>query len=175
MNVEIFKCFIASPSDTAEEREIVDTVFSDINRTLGEQLGFRIESKKWENNARPSFGVDGQDVINKQVLHNYKIFVGIMWNKFGTPTARAGSGTEEEFDQAYARLKNKEDVEIMLYFNDEPQSSDSLDLVQVQKVRDFKKKVWDLGGLTSQYRGVNDFEKKLKVHLSDYFISKLGV
>ena len=175
MNVEIYKCFIASPNDTAEERGVVDTVLSDINRTLGEQLGFRVESKMWENNTRPSFGIDGQDVINKQVLHNYEIFVGIMWNKFGTPTARAGSGTEEEFDQAYARLKNKEDVEIMLYFNDEPQSSDSLDLAQVQKVRDFKKKAWELGGLTSQYKGVNDFEKKLKSHLSDFFISKLGL
>jgi len=174
LNVEIFKCFIASPSDTSEERAIVDTVFSEINSTLGEQLNFRIESKKWEDNARPSFGVDGQDVINTQVLDNYKIFVGIMWNKFGTPTPRAGSGTEEEFDQAYARFKNKEDVEIMLYFNDKPASSSSLDLEQVKKIREFKERARDLGGLTAQYEGVDHFEKKLKQNLCDYFISKLG-
>jgi len=174
LNVEIFKCFIASPSDTSEERAIVDAVFSEINKTLGEHLCFRIESKKWENDARPSFGADGQDVINTQLLNEYKIFVGIMWNKFGTPTPRAGSGTEEEFDQAYTRLKDKEDIEIMLYFNDKPESSSSLDLEQVQKIRDFKEKARNLGGLTANYEGVENFQKQLKQHLSDYFISKLG-
>ena len=174
LNVEIFKCFIASPSDTEEERAIVDTVFSKINKTLGEHLGFRAEPKKWEDNARPSFGTDGQDVINTQVLHDYKIFIGIMWNKFGTPTPRAGSGTEEEFDQAYTRFRDKEDVEIMLYFNDQPEPSSSLDLDQVQKIRDFKIKARDLGALTAKYNGVSDFETKLTQHLSEYFISKLG-
>ena len=174
MNVEIFKCFIASPSDTLEERGIVDVVFSAINKTLGSQLNFRIESIMWENDARPSFGVDGQDVINNQILNDYKIFVGIMSNKFGTPTSSAGSGTEEEFDQAYTRFKDKDDVEIMLYFNDKPAHPSSLDLEQVQKIRDFKEKARHLGGLTGEYQGVADFEKKLKQHLSDYFISKLG-
>lgn len=174
MNVEIFKCFIASPSDTSEEREIVDEVLSEINKMLGNQLGFRVESVKWESDVRPSFGADGQDVINRQILNDYKIFVGIMCNKFGTPTSRAGSGTEEEFDQAYARFKDKDNVEIMLYFNDKPAPPSSLDLDQLQKIRNFKEKARHLGGLTAEYEGTKDFEKKLKKHLSDYFISKLG-
>ena len=174
MNIEIFKCFIASPSDTSEERAIVDIVFSEINKTLGDHLGFRIESKKWENDIRPSFGTDGQDVINTQMLNEYKIFIGIMWNKFGTPTPRAGSGTEEEFDRAYTRFKDKEEVEIMLYFNDKPASSSTLDLGQLQKIRTFKEKARSLGGLTESYEGVQDFESKIKLHLTNYFISKLG-
>jgi len=174
VSVEIYKCFIASPSDTAEERKIVDAVLDKINKTLGEHLGFRVESKKWEENARPSFGEDGQAVINTQLLNDYKIFIGIMWNRFGTPTSRAGSGTEEEFDQAYKRHENGEDVEIMLYFNDQSVSANTLDLEQIQKIRDFREKAIELGALIHSYNGVDQFETDLHKHLSDYFISRLG-
>ena len=59
MTAEIYKCFIASPSDTQEERDICDKVFTELNETLGQQLNFRLESKKWEKDVRPSFNEDG--------------------------------------------------------------------------------------------------------------------
>ena len=55
MEVVIYKCFIASPSDTQEERDICDKVFLEINKSLGEHLGFRIESKKWEKDEQNNF------------------------------------------------------------------------------------------------------------------------
>ena len=174
MEVKIYKCFIASPGDTAEERNIIKSVFSDINKTLGEQLNFRIESRMWEEDARPGFGKDGQDVITKQLLNDCRLFIGIMWNKFGTPTPRAGSGTEDEFDQAYRKLKERNDIEIMLYFNEQPVSTSSLDLDQVQKIREFEGKVKSLGGLVAKYSGVDQFKNKVTRHLSDFFISRLG-
>jgi hypothetical protein len=174
LNAKIYKCFIASPSDTQEERDLADNVFNKLNKSLGEHLEFRIESIKWENNARPSFGSNGQDVINRQLLNDYHIFIGIMWNKFGTPTTRAGSGSEEEFDQAYKKLNGNDDLEILLYFNDEAAPSSTLDLAQVKKIREFKEKVWDLGALTCEYQGAEDFSNKLEKHLYDYFVSKLG-
>ena len=42
-------------------------------------------------------GSDPQQIINSQVSDEYDIFIGILWTRFGTPTERAGSGTEEEF------------------------------------------------------------------------------
>jgi len=174
MKVEIYKCFIASPGDTSEERSICDKVFEEINKTLGQQLHFRIESKKWEENARPSFGEDGQAVINEQLLDNYQMFIGIMWNRFGTETKRAQSGTEEEFNLAYDKRIEKDDLEIMMYFNTAPAEVGSLDLVQVQKVRDFKGKVSELGGLYWEYSGYEKFEMELKRHLNDYFVNKLN-
>jgi hypothetical protein len=174
MTINLYKCFIASPSDTQNEREICDTVFAKLNKTIGNQLNFRIESKKWENDARPSFGDDGQAIINEQLLGDYDLFIGIMWNKFGTATPRAGSGTEEEFMHAYKRHINQEDVEILFYFNKENAETDSLDLEQVQKVRDFKIKVSDLGGLYNQFKGTNEFEENLYNHLYSYFVNKLS-
>jgi len=172
MSVKIYKCFIASPSDTQEERDVCDKVFEEINKTLGEHLNFRIESKKWEKNARPAFGSDGQAVINEQLLNNYDLFIGIMWNKFGTPTPRAGSGTEEEFNHAYEKLQGNNDLDILFYFNNQEVSASQLDLDQVSKVRSFKEKISELGGLYWSYNGYKEFEIELKKHLNDFFLSK---
>lgn len=174
MNVEIYKCFIASPSDTTKERELCDNVFEEINNTLGQQLGFRIESKMWENDARPSFGKDGQAVITEQLLDNYQLFIGIMWNRFGAPTKRSQSGTEEEFYHAYKKHLDQGNVEILMYFNTAHSDVSSLDLGQVQKVRDFKLRVSELGGLYCEYKGSEEFGIKLKRHLNDFFVKRLS-
>lgn len=38
MDIQIIKCFIASPSDTQNERHNCDKVINDINRDLGDIL-----------------------------------------------------------------------------------------------------------------------------------------
>ena len=175
MDVRIYKCFIASPSDTEKEREICEQVFSEINKNLGKVYNFRIESLRWENDVRPSFGTDGQDVINKQIGNDYELFIGIMYKKFGTPTSNAGSGTEEEFNNAYNRyIRNGENnVEIMFYFNNKaPVNLSDINTTELEKVNSFKSKVSELGGLYCEYEGYDDFEKKLRYHINNYFIEK---
>ena len=172
MSAEIYTCFIASPSDTQAEREACERVFNEINKNLGQFLNFRVEAWKWETNARPSFGKDGQDIINNQVGDSYQIFIGIMHGKFGSPTPRAGSGTVEEFNIAYDRFVKKDDVEIMIYFNNEAINFKDIVPSQLEKVQDFRKKVADLGGLYWEYNGANDFESNLKNHLQNFFYKK---
>ena len=174
MTTSIYKCFVASPGDTVKEREACEEVFNKINTTLGEQLNFRIESKKWENDVYPSFGDDGQAVINDQILNDYRLFIGIMWNRFGSPTKREDSGTEEEFLHAYNKYVNEDDIEIMMYFNSAAVSSDSLDLEQVVKVREFREKVSDLGGLYKKYDGLAEFKEFLHDHLYKFFVRKMS-
>lgn len=166
--IELYKCFIASPDDTKEEREICDEIFSEINKTIGDKYKFRIESVKWEKDARPAFGKSAQGVINKQLLDNFQLFIGIMFTKFGTPTDNYGSGTEEEFYLAY----DKRNIEIMFYFNDQAISPSNVDNKQAQKVKEFKELISDKGGLYSQYKGVNDFKEKLRKHLTKFFLDK---
>jgi hypothetical protein len=110
--------FIASPGDVAKERRALDVVADEINRTVGSAEGFRLAVKKWETRARPAAGRP-QGVINQQ-LGPSDIFVGVMWKRFGTPTGKAGSGTEEEFDEAYAqwKRKRKHKPEILFYFRE---------------------------------------------------------
>jgi hypothetical protein len=175
MTTKIYRCLIASPSDTKEERIICEKVFIEINNTIGERFDFRLEPLKWENDTRPAFGEYSQAVINEQLGTEYQIFIGIMYKKFGTPTKVAGSGTEEEFNNAFKKFSNHEKVEIMFYFNDEPPKKLSdIDTSELDKVQAFKKKVDNLGGYYWSYLGIKDFEDKIRQHLSDFFLKEYG-
>lgn len=174
MKKRIFKCLVASPSDTKEEREMCIKVFEELNKGIGESFGFVIEKRMWEHNTRPSFGEYSQAVVSDQLGDDYDVFIGIMNNKFGTETKVAGSGTEEEFNNAYERLKKKENVEIMFYFNDAPIKKSEIDTDELKKISAFKKRVGDLGGYHWTYNGDKEFEGVFRTHLTDYFIKIFG-
>jgi hypothetical protein len=176
MNVKIYKCFIGSPGDTTEERKYCKEVFSTINKTIGEKFNFRVESLMWEDDCRPAFGDDGQEVINRQLLlKEYRIFIGIMWSRFGAPTKRAESGTVEEFEDAYKKYKENKDLEICMYFNKQDIPQSNMDIEQISKVFQFKTRVSELGGLYKEYRGAEQFKEYLRDHLTKYFLEKYEV
>ena len=77
MNTEIFKCFIASPSDTQYERDVCETVFAEINKTIGSKFNFRLESLRWEYDTHPDFGNYSQEVVSQQLGNKYQIFIDI--------------------------------------------------------------------------------------------------
>ena len=171
MEKRIFKCLVASPGDTKDERDLCLKIFKELNKGIGESFGFVIEERMWEQNTRPSFsGEYSQATISDQLGNDYDVFIGIINQKFGTETKVAGSGTEEEFNNAYERLKNKEKVEIMFYFNDALVKPSAINTSDLDKVRDFKRRVGDLGGYHWTYNGANDFENTFRTHLTDYFI-----
>src|SRR6185503_17165509 len=102
MPTRAVRVFVASPSDVSAERNALSSIVQEINQTvaaIAPEKGIRLELVRWETHASPAAGRP-QGVINDQI-GEYDIFVGIMWRRFGTPTAEAGSGTEEEFNRAY--------------------------------------------------------------------------
>ena len=172
-DVKIYKCFIASPSDTKEERDACEEVFSEINNTVGSVLHFRLESLRWEKDVHPAIGAGGQEVINRQVNGKYDLFVGIMYLKFGSPTDKYGSGTEEEFYNAYDEASKSKSIDIMFYFNDAPIEPSKINNAEYLKVKHFKDQVQEKC-LYATYAGVDDFKSKLKNHLILYFKEKLA-
>ena len=176
----VLEVFIASPSDVAPEREVLESVVSEFNLTWGNRHQVRLELLKWETHSRPALGIDAQDVINRQIGNEFDIFLGIMWGRFGTATARADSGTEEEFNRAYDRLKNGDRVQIMFYFKDAGIPPSKLDGSQIAKIQLFKNKIADeYGGLYYQFESIDDFQTKARIHLSkvvqDWLDSNTGV
>jgi hypothetical protein len=142
--VEKLKIFLASPGDVAKERGYVEQVIAEINRTIAPSKGIILEVVRWEKNTFPGYGKDAQALINEQIarMKEYELFVGIMWNRVGTKTPRAESGTIEEFERAVTAFKRKGQPEIWFYFR---QSAARLDteeqLEQRRKVLVFKRKV----------------------------------
>ena len=106
------RIFISSPSDVEEERKIALAVIEELNKSFCPSLNINLFPLTWEDNTYPSVGEYSQDVINAQIT-DYDVFVGIMANRFGTPTLKSGSGTEEEFNKAYEK---KDSVHIMFFF-----------------------------------------------------------
>ena len=168
-NILELKCFIGSPGDTSEERDVCEKVFEDINSSLGKILSFRLSSLRWEKDIYPSVGEYGQQVINEQVDGNYDLFIGIMKTRFGTPTPQAGSGTEEEFDIAYERWKNGEIDNLFFYFGNPSLPINEIDPTQYKKVQDFKRRIGKQGVLYIEYTDTEDFKKQLKQSLTNYF------
>lgn len=174
MEKSVIKILVASPSDTKGERESCVRVFEELNQGIGDKHGFVIEKRMWEFNTRPSVGEYSQAVVSEQLGSDYHVFVGIMNNKFGTETKKAGSGTEEEFNNAYDRIVDKEQVEIMFYFNDEPVKKSELNTEEINKINSFKKKVSDLGSYHWTYNGVQDFEQVFRRQLTAYLLNSHG-
>src|SRR5829696_6146577 len=131
----ILKVFVASPSDLADERAAVDSVARELNQTQSERTGAFLDVVKWETHGLPGVGKDPQSLVSESIGDNYDIFIGILSTRFGTSTPRALSGTEEEFERAYARYgDNPEQLRIMFYFKDPQIKPSELDLDQYTRV-----------------------------------------
>jgi len=161
---EILKLFLASPGDVSQERDRVEEVVKDVNLTYGEEHNLRIEVTRWETHVFPGYGSDPQDVVNRQIadMTQFDLFVGIMWNRFGTPTPRAGSGTGEEFERAAQAFEQHGRPHIMFYFREAKANLKTREqLEQRGKVLEFRTAL-DKKGLSKTYTSVTDFEKKFR-------------
>jgi len=159
------KVFIASPGDVKEEREIVSHVVQEISRMFSETLRTELEPVLWETHGWPDVGDDSQDVINKEI-GEYDVLVGIMWQRFGTPTKRAGSGTGEEFERAYNYFKKYQRPKIMFYFRNTPfYTTEIAGINQFRKVIRFRKNLEQLGVLFWEYDTPLEFERNVREHL----------
>ena len=159
--------FLASPSDLEPERNRLEEVVEELNRTWGRSLSIRLDLVRWETHGYPGIGKDAQDVINQQLPDDYDIFVGLMWGRFGTPTGRAGSGTEEEYLRALERFRsNPEQMKVMFYFKDAPLSPSSIDPDQLKKVQSFRRSLGEAGTLHWSFTSMEDFASFLRIHLS---------
>lgn len=89
-----------------------------------------------------------------------------MWSRFGSATGRFESGTEEEFTRAFRRFKeDANSVHLMLYFKDAPIPKKDIDPLQFRRVVEFQSSVSPMGGLSCQFRDLNQFSQFVRIHL----------
>src|SRR4051812_10983987 len=97
--IKQYHVFLASPSDVNSERQQVRKFFEKLNRHTALLWNVRFEVIDWENYS--SIGVGRpQELITTQTLERFEnslaLVIGLMAQKFGSPTGVAESGTEEE-------------------------------------------------------------------------------
>jgi hypothetical protein len=169
------RIFVASPGDVKDERDRLEDVVTHLRTHVAAAHGLDLELVRWETHVRPGVAEDAQAVVNPQI-GAYDLFIGILWNRFGTPTGRAESGTREEFDQAYARWQRDPDsLEIWMYFSDQPFAfTTPAQLEQKGKVLAFRQELQTRkGALTWAYRDPADFEAQVRGHL-ELFIARFA-
>ncbi|MFD7654805.1 hypothetical protein ACFV4N_12590 [Actinosynnema sp. NPDC059797] len=111
--------FVSSPGDVAEERAQCGRVVEELNTILGAlapERDVRLELVRWETHTHPDLGDHPQRVVDEQLGADFDVFVGIMWSRFGTPTWRAGSGTEHEFRDAHTGWRTRRRPAHMLFY-----------------------------------------------------------
>lgn len=156
--------FVASPSDVDPERELIHSVCKELNSVWGSWIGLNLSLKTWQDNTYPGVSDYSQNVINEQIDDDYDIFIALFWNRFGTPTPKAKSGTKEELDRAFLKFEKQNDsVDVMVYFKKQVEGFDTSQQKLVRQLRD------DLGSKGTyyfQYQETKDFESLLRIHLS---------
>jgi hypothetical protein len=164
----ILKVFVASPGDVRKEREALVKVISELNQTLtilAPEKGLGLELIRWETHVAPGLGEDAQDVVNRD-LPDYDVFIGIMWQRFGTPTKRADSGAHEEFLQAYERWKKSREFPVLYYFCQKPIAVPRTvdEVKQLEKVVAFHEEL-ATKGLVGEYEDPESFADMVRPHL----------
>jgi hypothetical protein len=179
-----YHVFLASPGDVAAERQYVRKFFDEYNRHTAHIWNVEFKVVDWENYATIGVGRP-QELITGQTLEKYRqslaLVVGIMGQRFGSPTGKAESGTEEEFNWAMESHQATGFPEIKWFFR----KVDRLDglpadpaeaikaLEQWQKVLAFRQRMQDLNNpvFYTEYPGAAGFgevfERDLNLWLAD--------
>ena len=156
--------FLSSPGDVQTERRHVKDIVEELNRTVASDKGLVLQVMSWEVDAYPGYGTDAQAIINAQLaeMSRYALFIGIMWNRLGSPTPRADSGTVEEFQRAVQAHSQGGQPDIWFYFRDTTANPDTAEqLEQQKKVLAFKEQV-KAKGLPWTYKKPSDFRNSFR-------------
>ncbi len=150
----VFRVLIASPFDVTDERDIAVKTIQEWNdlHSAGRQVV--LLPLRWETHSAPEYGVRPQEIINRQVVDYSDLLIGIFWTRIGSPTG-ADSGTLEEIERVASTGKT-----VMLYFSQIRQDPEQIELAQLQKLREFKKKTFPKA-LVEHYTSQIEFRDKL--------------
>ncbi len=123
-----------------------------------------IATKHWSTDSYPQSGDKPQELLNKQFVQECDAAVAIFWTKFGTPTDKYESGTEEEIEEMLSSNK-----QVFMYFFDAPINPSNVDMEQYKKVQAFKEKYKDRG-IYFIVKDEQELRQLFTNHLGMYFL-----
>ena len=171
----ILSVFVSSPNDVPTERELLSRIIDELNSIHAKRQGVRLELIMWEREVSPDMGEDAQAVINEQISKEYDVFICIIWNRIGTATKRAESGTVEEFELVKARHdKDPSSVRPMLYFkNAPPLSMKDFDPDQYKGAQIFRERVKEAGVLYREFTESESFANHVRFDLTKLMLDRI--
>lgn len=156
--VTLYRVFLGAPSDVTEELFVVEGLVREWNLQHGQALRVRVELVNWHTHTRPATGRRPQALVNKQAFDACDLVIAIFWSRFGTPTGRAASGTEEEIRRGIRQKKP-----VLVYFSDRPLPGQKP--AEHSRIEKFKRR-FGQKALFGSYNNVPAFEAALRNHLA---------
>lgn len=168
-NIIQYVLLISCPGDITSEIDIIEDAVSRFNALFSDTLGISVRTKYWRKDSYAQSGGKPQALLNEQLVNDCDASVAILWTRFGTPTDKYGSGTEEEVEIMLSSGK-----QVFMYFSDKPLSPSQMNNESYKKVQAFRNKYKDRG-IYSTYSNDEEFKALFFAHLSQHFLSEKRV
>lgn len=166
-SIIVYDLLISCASDVSEHISKIEYAVNSFNNNYGRLNDIIIRTIHWSKNAYPitESGRSPQELLNRQIVDDADMVVGIFWTRFGTPTKEYNSGVEEEIERMLSQKK-----QVFLYFLDSPVSPSKFDWEQYAKVTEFKER-HKKDGIYFEIKDVTSLATKFCEHLALYFDS----
>lgn len=151
----VLMVLIASPGDTRDARDAVERAILSWNRDRAKSTKVVLHPQRWEVDAVPEMGGDPQTIINRQLVDEADIVVGLFHTRLGVPTGRANSGTVEEIERS-----QENGACVHVFFSEMPLPYHH-DPAQFQAVRRYREEL-SSQGLLGTYASIDDLSAKIR-------------
>jgi HEAT repeat protein len=164
--------FLAYISDVEPEVNSAKDIVESINR-YHERLGIELDLRIWKD--VPAEFANPQEQINRTLVDNCDVFIGLIWKKWGTPTGQSDCGFKEEFSIAEGRYNETSSPQIFLYAkrvneNDIKEEDEKEDY---NKIKEFKNEIVNKHkGFLIQFETINEWNDLIRGRLTQYMIDK---
>ncbi|NDV97244.1 hypothetical protein D0T84_20400 [Dysgonomonas sp. 521] len=166
----IFNIFISTPSDTQNEILKIEDSIEQWNTFNSKSEGIMLKSLMWGKDTYPITigGLEGrpQGIINKQLLEESDILIGVFWTRIGTPTIDE-NGVEYVSGSAEEIAKHiKAGKPAMLFFSKAKPDLEKLgkkEMIQYEKLLSFKKEYRQFGLVIEFGENENPFLRSLSL------------
>jgi len=166
------RLFLASPGGVEDERNAVHRLTDELNVTI-RRHGWQVEVLDWEDRA-PATG-RAQENINADV-ERCDIFLGIVWDRWGTPTGEQSSGFGEEWHLAKARWQSTGKPELWLCFKDIDDELRAKSDDQLTRVVEFRRSVQrEEVAFYKTFRSPAELEVAVRRELLDEVLKRAGL
>ena len=166
-----YTLLLSCPNDVRDRCfPVIDAVVEEFNKYAIPNLNIHVNLRDWKTGGYPQSGDRPQELVHKQLVDTADAAIAIFWTRFGTPTGKYDSGTEEEIDRLI-----KDGKQVFLYFLDTaipPSATDSsIYRNERKKIASLRKKYnglyWDVADEVA-------LKTEVSSHLSAYFTKRIA-
>ena len=165
------KVFISCPSDVDPEKQIARDVCDSISKVYGKSRNIQVKPIDGGKDIIPEITGEGaQSVIDSQLKdHDYDIYIGILWSRFGDKMDNGHTPTEWEYEKAFNRMTTTGRPKIQFYFKTKEMfPRNSYEANQLSEIFKFKEERVQPYGYYKEFKKREDFQREAYEFILNY-------